>query len=298
LKKSRILPLLMLCLSLNGFSSLREDLQTPSGLSVALEYRSLQPGEVILAALSDHPDVVRAEIRWIDSKYNLTPGNNGQAPFALIGLDLGLKPGTYSLDILIEKKGGRWEGIHKELSLSPREFPVKKLRVSQAYVTPPAEFEKRIADESELLKTVFGIVTPEWLGEGQFILPHDAEAYPNFGQRRVYNGVPRSIHSGIDIAVPWGQPIRASNSGKVAVAAGLYFSGKSVIIDHGLGVFTYYCHLSNILVKRGELVKKGDIIAKSGNTGRSSGPHLHWAVKIREGRIDPLSLLDLHFPEN
>ncbi|MDD8016726.1 MAG: M23 family metallopeptidase [Acidobacteriota bacterium] len=297
MKKYACLALGLLCLRFDGFPRVREDLRTPSGLSVVLEYRSLQPGEAVLAALGDSPDVVRAEIRCLGRTYGLKAGEKDTEPFALIGLDLGLQPGTYSMDILIEKKGGRWEGIHKELVLVPREFPAKKLRVGQAYVTPPPELERRIANESELLKTVFGMVTPEWLAEGEFILPHDAQAYPNFGQRRIYNGVPRSIHSGIDIAVPWGQPVRASNSGRIAVAGGLYFAGKSVIIDHGLGVFTFYCHLSNILVKRGDLVRKGDVIAKSGNTGRSSGPHLHWAVKVQDSRIDPFSLLDLRFPE-
>jgi len=95
----------------------------------------------------------------------------------------------------------------------------------------------------------------------------------------------------LDIAAPAGTPVRASNSGQVVLADNLYFSGKTVIINHGLGVFTVYCHFSKIRIKRGEQVKKGEVIGDIGATGRVTGPHLHWGVKIFGSRVDPLALL-------
>jgi len=121
----------------------------------------------------------------------------------------------------------------------------------------------------------------------------DREAAPNFGQRRIYNKSYTSIHQGVDIAAPWGSPVRASNSGRVVLASSLYLSGRTVIIDHGQGVFSLYGHFSQILVKRGDLVKKGQVIARVGNTGRSTGPHVHWGVRILDSRVDPFSLVSL-----
>ncbi|NTV81091.1 MAG: M23 family metallopeptidase [Candidatus Aminicenantes bacterium] len=137
------------------------------------------------------------------------------------------------------------------------------------------------------------VVTPEWLGDGPFALPHDAASWGNFGQRRLNNDVLQSLHAGLDLRVPFGEAIRASNAGAVAVASNLYMGGKTVIIDHGLGVFSSYGHMSELRVKRGERVKKGQTIGLCGSTGRSTGPHLHWAFKILDARVDPEAMLRL-----
>jgi murein DD-endopeptidase MepM/ murein hydrolase activator NlpD len=137
------------------------------------------------------------------------------------------------------------------------------------------------------------VVTPEWLGDGPFALPHDAPSWRNFGQRRLNNNVLQSLHAGLDLRVPMGEPIRASNAGLVAMASDLYMGGKTVIIDHGLGVFSSYGHMSELRVKRGERVKKGRTIGLCGSTGRSTGPHLHWSFRILDARVDPEAMLRL-----
>jgi len=106
---------------------------------------------------------------------------------------------------------------------------------------------------------------------------------------------PRSIHAGVDIAIASGQPIKAANDGRVVLASNLYFSGNTVIIDHGLGLYTVYCHMSKLLVKRGSVVSRGQVVGLAGSTGLSTGPHLHWAAKINEARVDPLALLEIEF---
>ena len=158
---------------------------------------------------------------------------------------------------------------------------------------PPEEAE-RIEREAALVASVLSVVSPEWLGTGPFTTPlPEGEPFPNFGQRRLYNNDVASVHSGVDISAPAGTPARAANSGRVVLAANLYYSGNTVIIDHGLGVFTYYGHFSKILVKRGQPVKKGEVIAEVGSTGRSTGPHLHWSVRVLDSRVDPFSLAAL-----
>jgi hypothetical protein len=269
----------------------------PCGAEVELIAPILQPGRVLLTKLVLASAVKRLVIRVGDAVSELKTGDEGGQSFALIGLDLALQPGSYDLKLTAFLRDGRVEELRYPLLVEDREFPVKELRVKQEFVTPPPEVEERIRWESELLQMVYGVNSEKWLGEGAFEWPHNGPSAGNFGERRIYNGVPRSFHSGLDIAAPYGSPVRASNSGRVVLARDLYFSGKTVILDHGLGVFSIYCHFSRLLVRRGQNVRKGDILALAGSTGRATGPHLHWAVRIRGSRVDPESLLEFALPE-
>jgi len=270
-----------------------EILQTPGGVNLEFAFRAYQPGEIILVTLKENPSLKRATIRFQGRDYHLEKKENGGAIFVFIGLDLGLKPDRYLIKVSIEREDGGKDFSQKEIFVQPKKFPVKKLWVKGEFVTPPPEVQERIQRESDLLQAVYSIITPDWLGRGEFILPFSGRAVPNFGERRIYNNVPRSLHAGVDVAAPLGTPIQASNSGKVVLASDLYFSGKTVIIDHGLGLFTFYCHFSRLMVKRGDWVNKGDVIGKAGSTGRSTGPHLHWGVKVYDSRVDPFSLISL-----
>jgi hypothetical protein len=274
---------------------IQERLPQTGDLAVDLEFRALYPGEAVKVQLKGRDDIKLADIYFLGSKHTMGKGQNPATWMALIGLDLGIKPGTYKIDISILFTDGSYANISKEILVLGKEFPVKKLWVKQEYVTPPAEVLERIKIESELLRQIYNIFTPNWLGEGNFIIPTEGEVAPNFGERRILNNQPRSSHSGVDISSPYGAPVRASNTGRVVLANDLYFAGKSVVIDHGLGVFTQYLHFSKIIAQRGELVKKGDVIGEIGATGRVTGPHLHWGVKISGARVDPLSLMNLEF---
>jgi murein DD-endopeptidase MepM/ murein hydrolase activator NlpD len=258
-----------------------------------LRYRQLQPGEPLLviwtSSVSDY-----AGIFFGESSHWLKKGDSGRQ-FLVLGLDVMLKPGERVLEVELWSGGQLAEKLTVNLEVAGRDFPRKKLTVDQKYVTPPREVLARIKRESELLALVYSTSSPDWLAEGPFVLPCEGNLYPNFGQQRIYNNVPRSVHTGVDIAVPAGHPIAATNSGRVALASDLYYSGKTVVIDHGLGLFSSYSHLSKLLVKRGEMVKTGQVVGLAGSTGLSTGPHLHWAVRVYEARIDPLSLLELGF---
>jgi murein DD-endopeptidase MepM/ murein hydrolase activator NlpD len=265
---------------------------TPLGAKVDLEATALSPGGIIVARLTAAPAVQQASIKVGKAIIRLgPPGSGGLEPFGLVGLDLGLEPGPQAVSLTVRYDDGRTETTEASITIDPRDFPQKKLTVAAKYVTPPREVEERIQRESELLGMIYGLETPRWRGEGPFVVPHEGKMAANFGERRVYNNVPRSSHAGVDIAAPAGAPVRAANSGRVVLSRDLYFSGKTVIIDHGLGLLTVYCHFSELRVKRGEDVEKGSVIGLAGSTGRSTGPHLHWSARLRQSRVDPAALV-------
>ncbi len=268
---------------------------SPAGFSIEVRCRSFQPGEIVILSIEGGHEAKNAQIRFLGNKYQMVKDLEQDKFLAIIGIDLGVKPGIYPLTIYTKDSAGEWGTFKKQITISAREFPVKRLWVKEEYVTPPVEVRERIRRESELLLSIYQRFTSEWLGEGTFILPANGKVFDNFGERRIYNDQPRSSHGGVDISVPTGTPVLASNSGEVVLASDLYFSGKTVIIDHGLGLFSLYCHFSKFKVKRGQHVQRGDVIGEVGATGRVTGPHLHWGIKIFGSRVDPHSLLRLSF---
>lgn len=289
----RIIAVLLLLAAPLGLAALtREPLRTPSGVTVEMDCRSLQPGEPVLFILKSR-DVLAVSLRFMGKNVVLKPDASGREPLAFLGIDLDVKPGPYQLDILAEKRDGTLEDLHREVTISGKAFPSQKIWVGKEFVTPTRPAAERIKREAEIVGLVYALSDPEWLGDGVFMAPHPAKAWPNFGQRRLTNNVLSSVHGGVDLQVPWGEPIRAANRGRVVLASPLYLSGNSVIIDHGLGTFSFYCHLSKLLVHRGDMVEKGAIIGKCGSTGRSTGPHLHWSMRVGDSRVDPFAMLAL-----
>jgi len=210
---------------------------------------------------------------------------------ALVGVDLDRRAGSYPIDVRI----GDGTQLHATLDVEAREFPEERLTVPKTYTEPDAKTLRRIAREQRLLAALWSNGTPRRLWNGPFARPTDGPAGSPFGLRRFFNGEPRSPHAGIDFRAPQGAPVHASNSGSVALARALFFTGNTVVIDHGCGVFTLYVHLSQLAVRRGALVHKGERIGNVGMTGRATGPHLHFAARIGEARIDPAMLLDRDF---
>ncbi|HKP01009.1 MAG TPA: M23 family metallopeptidase [Nitrospiraceae bacterium] len=131
------------------------------------------------------------------------------------------------------------------------------------------------------------------LWRSNFLEPVNGKRTGIFGSVRVMNGKPRNPHNGEDIGAPVGTDVAATNDGIVRLTVDHIFSGRGVFVDHGLGFYSMYFHLSEILVKDGDLVKAGQVIGKVGATGRATGPHLHWGVKLNGARVNPYSLLDL-----
>ena len=131
-----------------------------------------------------------------------------------------------------------------------------------------------------------------------FVPPLLGQPTSAFGTRRIYNGKPRSPHPGLDLRAATGTTVNSSGAGRVGLAQELYYSGNTVIVDHGGGLFTLYAHLSKLLVEVGEYVRAGQAVGLSGATGRVTGPHLHWGAKIGNRPFDPTALLDARlFPD-
>lgn len=283
-------------MSLTCFSALQtEKILTPSGFEVEIQYRALEPGEMITLAVKDNPLIKEAQVWFMTKKYFLNKSEKDGDLRAFIGLELSLEPGSYPMDIFVRKKTGEWEHVRKQVPVSAKEFPLKKFWVNERFLKPPEKYKERIRIEADIIRVILGMTTDRWLGEGEFILPSSGKVNSYFGERRIFNDDSLSSHGGIDIKDPYGTPVRASNSGRVVLASNFYFAGKMVLIDHGLGIFTFYCHFSKIRVKRGEEVKKGKIIGEVGATGRVTGAHLHWGVIVSGTRVDPFSLLSFPF---
>ncbi|HKF53115.1 MAG TPA: M23 family metallopeptidase, partial [Candidatus Acidoferrales bacterium] len=171
-------------------------------------------------------------------------------------------------------------------------FVVEKLTVAEKYVQPSPEDETRIEKEGRQLHQIYATRTPEKYWNGNFRFPLDGPRRGgNFGTRRVLNGEARSPHSGLDIHAETGTPVHAAQRGRVALAENLYYAGNAIVLDHGVGVYTFYCHLSQIDVKVGDMVDAGALIGLVGATGRVTGPHLHWGLEANEARVNPLQIL-------
>jgi murein DD-endopeptidase MepM/ murein hydrolase activator NlpD len=221
---------------------------------------------------------------------------------ALAGVSLETPPGTYSLDLTGETEAGKTP--HKKISYS-RKFAVArgkypkiqvKLNVESKFTEPSPEQQKQIEEGVQVKKDYLNRVTPEREWSGPFASPTDAEISDVFGAERVFNGKTQSTHFGLDFRVPSGTPVAAMNDGTVLLARPLYFEGNFVVLDHGQGLLTLYLHLSEFKVKEGDLVKRGQVIALSGGTGRATGPHLHMAVRWEGTYLDPASLMRLRLP--
>lgn len=183
--------------------------------------------------------------------------------------------------------------VHASLRVQKRTYPVERIKgVPQATVEPPPEVTERILREQVLVENARKTFTLLAHHRAPFDWPAEGRISGVFGSQRVYNGVPKTPHNGMDIAAPMGAPVHAPVDGVVTLAErDLFFSGGTLIVDHGHGVFSTFIHLSDILVKPGETVRRGDLIAKVGMTGRATGPHLHWSLNWFNERLDPQLLM-------
>ncbi len=205
------------------------------------------------------------------------------AEHALIGLPITLAPGPQSL---VYQQNGRTLRHHFEVfdkTYSEQHITLE----NKAMVNPPAETLARIRNESTRQRRLYESFSPPVDLRGGFEQPLTGVITSLFGHRRFFNGQARNPHSGLDIAADSGTTIHAAGNGSITLSDDLYFNGKTLFIDHGQGLVTMYCHMSELLVKSGETVNKGQAIGLVGATGRATGPHLHWSVSLNGTRVDP-----------
>jgi murein DD-endopeptidase MepM/ murein hydrolase activator NlpD len=264
----------------------------PGPLHVSAPAGILQPGSVLLLTITGEGTLSAVRARAFGRDLSPFPVN-GRTWQALVGIDLDVKPGSYPVEIESGDPGTRDPGtrITYALAVRARRFPTRTLTVDPDLVTPPPQEMARIAREAERLRRLWAGPSGPRLWDGPFIRPVPEPANSSFGTRSIYNGQARSPHGGTDFLSGTGRAIKAPNAGRVVIAEPFYFTGGTIVIDHGLGVLSLFAHLSAIAVHEGDLVKTGDVIGEVGATGRVTGPHLHWAVRVGGARVDPLLFL-------
>ena len=240
------------------------------------------------------PTSVHAEFQG--ERFLLAPGMQNGTYEGLIGIDLSTKPATYEVKVIATDASGRGYSSPFFLKVGKGVFRTQKLSLPRSMVDLDAKTLERVNNEANRVKVLFQTFRDEKLWKGAFVRPLEGKLSSTFGLDRIINGQRRSPHTGVDLESEAGTPVWASNSGMVVLVDDLFFSGKSVILDHGWGLYSMYFHLSEGLVKEGDRVGRGDVLGRVGSTGRSTGPHLHWAIRMNQVRVDPLSLLKLSEP--
>lgn len=251
---------------------------------------TVNQGQAVRLSLPNQPGIDKAELRWQDKTIPYVRA--GSEWVTVLGVDLDMKPGNYTGEIRISRSGGT-ERQSLAVTVNAVKFPTERLQVADQYVELSPENAERAAREAQEITAIHGTITTEALWTDSFVSPISGGVGSNFGKRRVFNGESRNPHSGADLKATTGTPIRSTNRGQVALAKDLFFTGNTVIVDHGLGIYTLYAHLSRIDVKKGDIVERAQVIGLAGATGRVTGPHLHWGARVQDSRVDPFSLVNL-----
>jgi len=264
--------------------------QEPVTLSVGTQ-APLKPGGVALITVSSPQDLTSLTGEIAGRPVRFWPGASAREWNGLAGISLDAAPGSAALTIQGTTASGASATAHVPLVVERYRYETRRLTVDPKMVNPPESELARIKQETQAMADAFAILTPERLWRSAFDAPVPGAPNSSFGRLTITNGKPAGRHQGADFRAATGTPVHAPNAGRVVLAQNLYFAGNTVILDHGLGVFSLLAHLSRIDVQPGAVVARGDVVGQSGATGRVTGPHLHWAVRFGEMTVDPLSLM-------
>ena len=254
-------------------------------LTVTAGSPTARPGDVVMITIGGAGPGDAVGVHAFGHDLPSFPADGGTRR-ALVGIDLDVRLGPHPVAV---ESGDRRAAI--TLQVVRRAFATRRLTVDPAFVNPPASEVPRIDRERAQLEKLWETWTPDKLWEGAFAAPVPQPANSAFGTRSILNGEPRSPHGGADFPSPAGTPIKAPNAGRVVLAEALYFTGNTVVVDHGLGLYSLFAHMTEMNVHAGDAVKIGEILGTVGSTGRVTGPHLHWAVRLNGARVDPISVI-------
>jgi len=219
------------------------------------------------------------------------PRADGRGYEALVGVDLECPVGTYPLNITV--RGGSWASNRVfHVKVARAFFGVQRITLPPEMVDLDAETLRRVKGEKRRIEALWVVRSEDRRWNGEFLAPLEGGISTFFGVRRILNGQRRSRHNGIDIRAPKGEEIHSPNDGRVVMVDDLFFGGKTVVVDHGQGLYSFYMHLDKVVVPMSRDVRKGDVIGTVGSTGRATGPHLHWGVCLNGARVDPISLME------
>ena len=237
------------------------------------------------------PNGETPQAQWMNQDLFTAPLENGKARFGFFAADLKLKPGSYPLVVKIPLTG-----VRKQIDITVRskDFGVRQLTLPKEMVELDAVTLERVKREAAIMKEVLEAppTVPQW--KGPFVKPLSGEVVGTFGQASIINGMPRAPHSGVDLKADQGTPVVSINSGRVVLTGEHFFNGLFVVVDHGGAIQSMYFHLDKILVQQGDKVTKGEAVGLLGSTGRATGPHLHFGIRINGARIDPMQFMKVN----
>jgi murein DD-endopeptidase MepM/ murein hydrolase activator NlpD len=246
------------------------------------------PGGVVLVPVGD-VNTQRPTVTY--GNRSVMVRAKGDAWVAVVGIALAAKPDqAQTLKVTDAQGQGQERGVN--FKLQRKQYPEQRLKVAPGHVDLSAPDQARAARERSHLAAVLGhFATTREPATLRMQAPVDGPRSSSFGLRRVFNGQPRSPHSGMDLAAPTGTSVRSAAAGEVVDTGDYFFSGNCVIVDHGQGFISLYCHLSAIDTTPGTLVEAGALLGKVGATGRVTGPHLHFSVYLNAQSVDPALFL-------
>jgi murein DD-endopeptidase MepM/ murein hydrolase activator NlpD len=276
--------------------------ETPSGqskpsvaISVSAVPQHLVNGGPVFFRVTTPAPLRSLKGTWLGHEVVFDHGK-GNHWFLLAAVSLGTPPGTVPLILQETREDGSVLELRHDFIVGKAKYPIVHLTVSKQFTEPSPQQQATIKQDQDIKHKTFSEVSAERLWSGRFLAPVNAPISDVFGTRRVFNGVTKSVHQGLDYRVPAATPVNAINSGTVILAQSLYFEGNCVTIDHGQGLLSLYLHLSELKVKEGDHVESNQEIGLSGATGRATGPHLHIAVRWQGIYLDPAALLGLALP--
>lgn len=219
------------------------------------------------------------------------PEAHGKGYGALVGVDLESPAGIYPLGVTL-KEGSRASSWRFEVKVIEAFFGVQRLTLPPEMVDLDPQSLKRAKEEARKMRALWVTGSGNRWWDGDFLFPVEGGISSVFGVSRILNGQRRARHNGIDIKSPGGKEVLCPNSGRVAMVDELFFGGKTAVIDHGQGLYSFFMHLDRVVVRVNQGIQKGDVLGTVGATGRATGPHLHWGVRLNGARVDPLSLME------
>jgi len=246
-----------------------------------------RPGDAVLVRVIGAAE----EPRGTAAERPLVFWQEGEEWRALAALPSELAPGT--IPVQIDARGAE---LSAALEVVDPAFPVRTLTVAKKFLAPPAAVQRRIAADRKAFARAFARKFAPPLFQDRFDWPRRAATSGRYGDQRTFNGERASVHYGLDVTGPVGAAIAAANDGEVVLVRDAYMSGQTVVLWHGAAVFTTYFHLSRVDVKVGQRLRRGEVLGALGASGRVTGPHLHWGVKVNGLYVDPESILGIDFP--
>ncbi len=284
-----------MCLAIVSCSLWGAEAKPNAAWSVQWQPAQLVNGSPVLFRVRPAVRLKTLSGKWLEHQISFALDPKTRVWNALAGIAFSVKPGVYTLSLT----GATAKGdvtFERRVKVRSGKYRSTVITVESKYTAPSPEQLETIARDKQIKQETFSKISPEREWAGSFEPPLDAPFSDIFGTQRTFNGEVRSVHEGLDFAARTGVPVKAINAGTVLLARPLYFEGNCVVLDHGQGLLTLYLHLSELKVKEGDSVERGQEVGLVGGTGRASGPHLHLAVRWQGVYVDPATLLRMKLP--